>query len=46
MFPSFEEAYSPLEIYIFISRKFRKSGFHLEIFVWGGTGEVDSIVSL
>ena len=21
-------------------------GFHLEIFVWGGTGEVDSIVSL
>ena len=22
------------------------SGFHLEIFVWGGTGEVDSIVSL
>ena len=28
------------------NNKKHSTGFHLEIFVWGGTGEVDSIVSL
>ena len=31
---------------LFFRLEKRLSGFHLEIFVWGGTGEVDSIVSL